>query len=169
MPKGQYKNPKDRANKISKAKRLGSYFKCAVCDVKFWRKPSAIKKGNNKFCSRNCYFIWQKGKGKTVKHPCNKKGENNPNWKGGVKPANATIRASQEYQDWRESVFKRDDWTCQRCGNRSKKGRYIIIHAHHIKPFAIFPELRLAVDNGETLCKKCHDKEPKGKEIYCIK
>ncbi len=165
MPKGQYKNPKERASKISAAKRLGSYFKCIVCGVIFWRKPSAIKKGNNKFCSRNCYFTWQRGKKKIVKKPHNKKGENNPNWKGGIKPANDIIRASKKYQEWREKVFHRDNWTCQRCGKRSKKNQYIIIHAHHIKPFAVFPDLRFIVDNGETICKKCHAKEPKGKEI----
>ena len=49
-------------------------------------------------------------------------------------------------------------FNCIICGNRFWR-----------KPFAIFPELRFNIDNGITLCKKCHDKEPKGKEIFCIK
>ena len=165
MPKGQYKNPKERARKISEAKQLGDYFSCLVCKKYFWRKPSAIKKGNNKFCSRNCYFQWQKGKKKTQRKPYNKQGKNNPNWKGGLKSANSAVRNSKQFQDWRQKVFERDNWICQKCGKRSKANRWLIIHAHHIKPFAVFPKLRLVVDNGLTLCKKCHSKEPKGKEI----
>lgn len=138
---------------------------CLVCNKSFKRKPSAIKKGHNKFCSLDCYFVWQKGKKKIQHNPYNKTGKNNPNWKGGIKSANRIIKDSEEYKNWRQQVFVRDNWTCQRCNKRSKKNQYIIIHAHHKKPFSVFPELRFEVDNGETLCKKCHDKEPKGKEI----
>lgn len=77
-------------------------------------------------------------------------GEKNPRWKGGVTPKNHKIRTSFEYKLWREAVFKRDNWTCIWCGI---KGR---IQADHIKPFATFPELRFAIDNGRTLCLPCH-------------
>jgi hypothetical protein len=95
------------------------------------------------------------------------KGERNHFWKGGITPINATIRESNEYKLWRKSVFIRDNYTCQECGLRSKAGCIIIIEAHHIKPFYIFPEMRFIVDNGITLCKKCHNKKPKGREILC--
>ena len=144
-------------------------FNCLICKKEFYRKPCEVKKGNNKFCSKNCYFIWQKGRNKIVKNPFNKSGKNNPNWRGGISDKNKLFRNTEEYKQWRESVFKRDNWTCQKCGLRSKKGCYVIIEAHHIKPFATFPELRLKIENGLTLCKKCHYKEPKGKEILCIK
>ena len=98
---------------------------------------------------------WMKGK-KLSKETRKKisfatKGEKNYWWKGGITPINTTIRQSLEYRLWREAVFKRDNWTCQWCKQRGGK-----IHADHIKMFSIYPELRFSVENGRTLCKKCH-------------
>jgi 5-methylcytosine-specific restriction endonuclease McrA len=56
-----------------------------------------------------------------------------------------------EWRLWRNAVLKRDNRTCQECGNT--KGR---IHAHHILPKRFFPYLMFNVDNGITLCQKCH-------------
>lgn len=86
--------------------------------------------------------------------------ENHPNWKGGVTPINHLIRNSFEYKEWRRVVFARDNWTCVWCRYRSCrkiKGRSDI-EADHIKPFVDYPELRLAIDNGRTLCVECHKK-----------
>lgn len=88
-----------------------------------------------------------------------KEGRNNF-WKGGITPLNAKIRKSLEFKLWREAVFTRDDWTCQKCGRRNYQGlgKSIILHPHHIKPFAKYPELRFDISNGVTLCKRCHKK-----------
>lgn len=63
------------------------------------------------------------------------------------------LRKSREYLRWRLDVYRRDKFTCQECG----AGRGGNLQAHHIKPFATFPELRFDVDNGITLCWECHD------------
>lgn len=78
------------------------------------------------------------------------KGEKSGNWKGGVTPINLKIRMSLEYKLWRESVFKRDNYTCLWCGTKGN------INADHIKRFSEYPELRFAIDNGRTLCVPCH-------------
>lgn len=61
------------------------------------------------------------------------------------------IRNSSDYCAWRASVYKRDFYTCQNCGAVGGK-----LNAHHIKPFAKYPDLRLDINNGITLCDKCH-------------
>lgn len=81
------------------------------------------------------------------------KGSKNSGWIDGRTPDNKRIRMSVEYRLWREAVFARDNFTCVNCGKRGGN-----LHADHIKPFSLFPELRLAIDNGRTLCVPCHRK-----------
>jgi 5-methylcytosine-specific restriction endonuclease McrA len=79
-------------------------------------------------------------------------------------PEKQYIRSSSVYKKWRTSVFERDKYTCQVCG---EQGGYL--QADHIKPFAIFAGLRLELSNGRTLCKPCHkNTETYGKNIYLL-
>ena len=82
--------------------------------------------------------------------------ENHPNWKGGISKINHIIRTSDKYKEWRLSVFNRDNFTCQGC---EQVGGYLEVH--HIKGFAKYPEFRFDINNGITLCKKCHIKVDK--------
>ena len=92
--------------------------------------------------------ISQARKGKPV---LKRRGENAYNWKGGITPENIKIRRSLEYRLFRDLVFVRDKYTCQKYGTMGKN-----IKAHHIQNFAQFPELRFAIDNGITLSDKAH-------------
>jgi len=83
-----------------------------------------------------------------------KMGKDNPAWKGGITPENHLIRTSVEFRLWREAVFARDGWTCQKCGDNSGGN----LHPHHILNFAEYPELRFAIDNGITFCENDHIK-----------
>ena len=83
-------------------------------------------------------------------------------WKGGISELTRTFRSNfqntVDYRIWRDSVFKRDNHTCKECGARNGNGKRVVLNADHIKSFAQYPELRLAIDNGRTLCRECHYK-----------
>ena len=129
-------------------------------------QATCFKKGAPPWCkgTKGLVVAWNKGL-KTSLPPWNK-GKKNPNlsgenhwaWKGGVTPINHKIRMSLEYKLWRRSVFDRDGYTCVWCGDKSAEGKKVVLQADHIKPFAYFPELRFAIDNGRTLCILCHKK-----------
>jgi hypothetical protein len=59
-------------------------------------------------------------------------------------------RGSTRYTAWRWSVLLRDNFTCQKCGERAD------LEAHHIVPYHENKELATDVNNGLTLCKDCH-------------
>ena len=114
--------------------------KCEVCGKTVNRKPSALKKSKHTYCSNSC-------RGKVMV------GDRCPWWKGGITDGSQAIRNSAEYKEWRTAVFSREDYTCGRC--KQKGGR---LEAHHLLAFARYPELRLDISNGVTLCKSCHHK-----------
>jgi len=105
------------------------------------RKPSE----HGFFCNKKCYGDWRSE---------NCRGENAPNYVHGKCNENLLFRASREYQNWRKEVFRRDGYKCVLCGD-AKGGN---LEADHIKDFALYPEIRLELDNGRTLCKNCHRK-----------
>lgn len=62
-------------------------------------------------------------------------------------------RSSKKYRLWRESVLKRDEHKCTKCGSKEN------LHCHHIIPWKKNIELRLSVDNGIALCEVCHGRD----------
>jgi hypothetical protein len=102
-------------------------------------------------------------------------GSLNPAWKGGKTKLQQALRSCSKYKEWRNNIFKRDDWTCQIC---QKRGTYL--ESHHIKPFitiirenyiksfeeAMLCDLLWDINNGKTLCLNCHNKT---KDIYLRK
>jgi len=150
---------------------------CLFCSLEF--KP---REKISKFCSPKCYWSnlkaklpWNKGipmseKTKLILKEQRlgicmntgrthfKKGLIPWNYKGGLTDKNKLIKGSPAYKRWRAEVLRRDGWSCVQCGYRSHKRRDIEVD--HIKPFALFPELRLDVNNGRTLCLDCHSLTP---------
>ena len=57
-----------------------------------------------------------------------------------------------EISVWRITVFRRDYYTCQVCGVKSVKN----LVAHHKNAWKKFKEDRFLVENGVTVCSRCH-------------
>lgn len=88
------------------------------------------------------------------------RGPLSPSWKGGISSLMARLRRSGEYQAFRREVLLRDGYLCVLCGHPT-------VTVDHIKPFALFPELRTNPDNGRALCTPCHLKTPTfGNRVY---
>jgi 5-methylcytosine-specific restriction endonuclease McrA len=106
---------------------------CAQCETTFRKKNDRKEPARGKiFCSRKCSQLYQIGD----RHPC---------WRGGCLRHRGGL-----YTIWARTVIQRDRGLCKRCGADRK------IQAHHIRPWAKFPEFRYRVRNGITLCVKCH-------------
>lgn len=81
-------------------------------------------------------------------------GENNPYYNENLTDEDrARGRSIAGYGRWVRSVLERDNFTCQCCMKKSDK-----IVAHHLECYSKNEELRTDVDNGVTLCEKCHKK-----------
>ena len=114
-------------------------------------------------------FAWNKGGSswnKGLKLGYNS-GDKHPNWKGGITPLTKQIRGCLKMRQWISDIFTRDNFTCQECFIRGGD-----LEAHHIHEFwrvvdknqieSLEQALNCAelwnLNNGQTLCRKCHDK-----------
>lgn len=78
---------------------------------------------------------------------------------------------SSDWKRLREEVKKRDNYECQECKRKGivridtneysehAKRKKIQLVVHHIKELEHHPELALEIDNLETICVDCHNKE----------
>jgi len=144
---------------------------CQTCGKKVYHKPSRVKKYGRHFCSLECYMQ------SNVR-------DNHSRWINDRSRLKSSVRATVVqfawYYDWIRNVYARDNYICQLCG---KSG--VSLNAHHIISFANIidsmndgeiddllandniPEILTDIDNGITLCEKCH-RSIRGKEMEYV-
>lgn len=153
---------------------------CQVCNkiINYTIKIGKLAWNKRKFCSLQCKRLawkpynkgstsWNKNKKMTnstrVKMSQSKTREKHPNWKNGKTAKNQVERNRPQYKKWVFKIYQRDQFTCQFPGCKQKKEK---INAHHIKTWAKYPELRFSIENGITLCVKCHKRVTWKEEQY---
>lgn len=114
-------------------------------DPEYRKRWLASKKGQ---------IPWNKGKTKKQYKNGIKSGKEHGNWCGGKN----SIVDTAEYKAFCKKILKRDNYTCQHCGDHNHKGRgsRIVLDVHHIIARSENPDLILDPNNVITLCRKCH-------------
>ena len=152
---------------------------CITCKGSFLQ-VNHLQTRVQKYCQRKCFRVSDEKKeairikmtGRVASDRGKprpwKAGENCHFWKGGVSKVNRgernNFQSSLEYRNFRREVLIRDN-----CGDHSYKGRggHCYLHVDHIKPYSLYPELRLDLNNARTLCKDCHYKtDTYGAKVY---
>lgn len=130
---GSGKRCLDCLNKVYESTRLY----CKDCGKKLGKTAGATKKETRGNYCQKCY-----------------KGKNNHSYNDKLTDEERLIRrtANPEYEQWRITVMKRDNYTCNKCGD-NKGGN---LNAHHIFNWRKYTENRFDEDNGVTLCVNCH-------------
>jgi len=159
-------------------------YSCDGCGVDVIRKPSEVK-GERVFCSKRCYLrrdrstnkvevhcsicgkrmmIWNSRLNNSKHIHCSKEcankgnslrysGEFSSNWNHEkTQEERLAERKYPAYNEWRINVFQRDRYTCKKCFD--DKGGNLV--AHHIYNYSEHHHLRTDIENGITLCEKCH-------------
>lgn len=117
---------------------------CSLCKSYFKVSRYRAKTRVLFFCSMSC-----KGKYQETSMLKN----NNPNYVHGLsEDYRVRCRIIDGYNTWRRKVYERDNYTCQCCKDDTGGN----LNAHHLDGYNWAIEKRTDVDNGITLCDKCH-------------
>ena len=156
MPKGikgflkGHKHSEETKLKIGLALSRGCHFRCDYCDTESSTPPSHYKRKKRHFCSTKCYSNFRMEFMQPSEHP---------QWRGGITKETQRGRGTKKYKMWKQMVFERDGYKCVWCKSKEQ------LEADHIRRWSNYPELRYNVDNGRTLCVKCHN-ELRGTRSY---
>jgi len=135
---------KNRLTVLKPAEKSGySIFRCDcgnICEV-----------SNSNFLldkTKSCGCLRKENIKKVSRHYFGKK---HWNWQGGITGERQCKMTKGNYRIWRKDVYKRDNYICQKCGQKGG-----ILNAHHIKDYQGNKDKILDINNGITFCEDCH-------------
>jgi len=111
---------------------------CQRCGTQFvWRHA-----GTEKYCSKKCSHEVMSE---------NARGPNNYFYRNGSSNTKRSFRGF-EWDSIRHQIYRRDNWSCRKCGMKCTK---LSIACHHITPYKYTQDN--SHDNLLTMCSKCHN------------
>lgn len=118
---------------------------CTHCGVTTKKIQYLIDRSDNLFCSIGCHGKWKS---------INIIGNKNPSWNPELTAEERERkRKYPEYYEFTRAVMKRDKYTCDTCNYKGTG-----LNVHHLNSYDWDREGRTDIDNGITLCKRCHTK-----------
>ena len=145
--------------KGEKREKKGLIKECLNCKNKFYVSLSSTRK----FCSKECYSKFQKGRSngqKGKKYP-ERQGKNNLRWKGGYERTlwrnrrrrmiRKNIEGFHTLEEW-EELKKKCNYTCQKCGKQEPE---IKLTEDHIIPITKDGTTDY-IENIQPLCLICN-------------
>ena len=118
-----------------------------ICDV----QSSNLTSGN----TLSCGCVQRERSSQNLSHLLlvELRGEKHPRWRKDLTDEERILnRNTPQNREFREAVYKRDNYICQCCGY--DKGK--CLNAHHKNSWNTHKDLRYDINNGTTLCDKCH-------------
>ena len=126
---------------------------CYYCKTNIIKLLCNYNQSKHHFCNSKCFYLYNCGK-------------HNGRYIDGRSYLEQSIWKLAIYKIWRKTILNRDNYTCQIC---NKKGVYLEVH-HKIPVIHIVELFQLInitevieckflwdINNGITLCKKCHN------------
>lgn len=118
---------------------------CVECGKKVYKIEYLVKRNKYQFCSKECHYKWKSE---------NLIGENSPTWNPNITNEERVMgRNYPEYTKFKKLVMKRDNYTCDVCGQVGSD-----LNVHHLNGYHWDKENRVNINNGVTICEKCHRK-----------
>jgi len=130
---------------VDRSPREWRYRVCLFCQTEY-----VATKRTQKYCSKECCDTHKK---------ITSLGENNPSYKNGSSYEKRSWRGN-DWETLRQEIYKRDNYTCQKCGVKClgkrdyRQDSSRIIQCHHIENYKI--DNNNKNQNLITLCLKCH-------------
>jgi len=125
---------------------------CPICGKDFFIQPHQMKKGYGIYCSSECYGKWMSS---------NIKGENHPQWQGGISFEPYCILFNNKFKERVREFFDNKCVICDK--TKEENGRALCVHhVNYDKETCCNDSERLFV----PLCRSCHSKTNSHREYW---